>query len=91
MLKALYNRIRIWKENVELPVLAPMEKGNAIVITAYLNQGRVVVTYDGKVKQGEFGKKILRDMMKGPDVRRRVNAMKEFVTGLGNILGNFYN
>lgn len=69
-----------------MPVLAPMHKDNVLVLTAYLNQGNVVVAYKGKVRTAHFSDNNLKKMMKGGDVERKKRAIEKFLPAMAQLI-----
>ena len=91
MFNTIREKIKIWGENKDMPILAPMKEGNVVVITAYLNQGDVTVTYKGQIKTGKFTDNSLRKIIKGADIERRKAAIEKFCGAIAQLLFQIEN
>jgi hypothetical protein len=55
------------------PKLIP-QGDHALIITAFVKDGILAVTYNGKVKRGKFDDNTLREMVYGKDFRKNANS-----------------
>ena len=90
MLESLKNlKIQIFSKfkGIEHPLFAPFSKNNVMIITAYVRQGNVIITYKGQQKTGHFSDNTLRKMFRG-DIDRRKVAIQSFVGATAQLILN---